>query len=229
MQIADADVAAAARLLADASRSAMLTLLLDGRAHPAGALAQAAGIGRPAASAHLKQLVEAGYLEVVQQGRHRYYRITRPEVATAVESLAAIAPALPVRSLKQSTAARRLAQARTCYDHLAGRAGVLLRDALLEHELLKQQEPTLAGTRSLIELGLEPTSLRRQRRPLVKDCLDWTERRPHLAGALAAALLVAFAEQGWMSRQAGRQVEIAPQGWDQVREWLGCSGNCHRI
>ncbi len=227
MQIAEVDVAAAARLLADPSRSAMLTLLLDGRAHPAGVLAQAAGIGRPSASAHLKQLVAAGYLEVVAQGRHRYYRIGRPEVATAVESLAAIAPARPVRSLRQSTAARRLAEARTCYDHLAGRAGVLLRDALHEHDLIKDLSVTEAGRPRFAEIDVDTDVLAGHRRPLLKDCLDWTERRPHLAGGLAAALFTEFAERGWMSRPAGRRVEVSD--WASVRAWLGCPADCHQI
>ncbi|GLY13697.1 winged helix-turn-helix domain-containing protein [Kineosporia rhizophila] len=227
MQIADVNVAAAARLLADASRAAMLTLLLDGRAHPAGALAEAAGIGRPAASAHLKQLVAAGYLEVVQQGRHRYYRISRPEVATAVESLAAIAPGRPVRSLRQSTAARRLAEARTCYDHLAGRAGVALRDALLEHQLLDGLSVTSRGEMALAAMEIDVSALGRQRRPLLKDCLDWTERRPHLAGALAAALLSAFTDRGWLNCRPGRRVEIAD--WANIQLWLGCSSGCHSI
>lgn len=227
MQIADVDVAAAARLLADPSRSAMLTLLLDGLAHPAGELAQVADIGRPAASAHLKQLVAAGYLEVLQQGRHRYFRIARPEVATAVESLAAIAPSLPVRSLRQSTAARHLALARTCYDHLAGRAGVLLRDALLDHGLLDGTLVTPAGERVLTELGLDLTALAGHRRPLLRDCLDWTERRPHLAGSLAAGLLSAFSEQGWLARRTGRQVEVT--AWRKVQQWAGCSAGCHTL
>ncbi|GLY27248.1 winged helix-turn-helix domain-containing protein [Kineosporia sp. NBRC 101731] len=227
MQIADVDVAAAARLLADPSRSAMLTMLLDGRAHPAGALAQAAAIGRPAASAHLKQLVGAGYLDVVQQGRHRYYRIARPEVATALESLAAIAPSLPVRSLRQSSAARRLAAARTCYDHLAGQAGVLLHDALRDHGQVAEDAVTYPGVSAFGGLGIDVELLRRGRRPLLKTCLDWTERRPHLAGALPAALLVAFTDRGWMVRRTGRQVEIAPAGWEQLRDWLGCSAGCH--
>ncbi|GAA3605850.1 metalloregulator ArsR/SmtB family transcription factor [Kineosporia mesophila] len=235
MRIADVDVAAAARLPADPSRSAMLALLLDGRAHPAGALAQAAGIGRPAASAHLKQLVGAGYLEVVRQGRPRYCRIARPEVATALESLAAIAPSLPVRSLRQSSAARLRATARTCYDHLAGPAGVLLHDALRDHGQVAEDAVTPTGVSCFDALGIDVDRLRRGRRPLLKTCLDWTERRPHLAGALPAALLVAFTDRGWTVRRTGldgapngRQVEIDPAGWEQLRDWLGCSAGCHR-
>ncbi|TQS42722.1 winged helix-turn-helix transcriptional regulator [Cryptosporangium phraense] len=228
--MADVDVAFAARLLADPSRSAMLTLLLDGRAHPAGALARAAGIGRPAASAHLKQLVEAGYVEVVAQGRHRYHRIARPEVALAVESLALIAPPVPVRSLKQSTAARRLAAARTCYDHLAGRAGVRLRDALVDHGVVAADNsvPPRAAAR-LAELHIPLDALQRARRPLVRECLDWTERRPHLAGALPAALLDALVGRRWLVRGAGRHVEVGPSGWGEVLAWLGCPGPCHAL
>ncbi|MFI5955944.1 ArsR/SmtB family transcription factor [Cryptosporangium sp. NPDC051539] len=230
VEIADVDVAFAARLFADPSRSAMLTLLLDGRAHPAGVLARAAGIGRPAASAHLKRLVEAGYVEVVRQGRHRYHRIARPEVALAVESLAVLAPRVAVRSLKQSRSARRLAAARTCYDHLAGRAGVRLRDALVDHGVVDPDGPVpSAGAARLAELHIDPDALQRGRRALVRDCLDWTERRPHLAGALPAALLVTFVERGWMVRRDGRHVDVPDEGWAALSAWLGCTARCHAL
>jgi DNA-binding transcriptional ArsR family regulator len=230
VQIADVDVARAAHLLADRSRAAMLTLLLDGRAYPAAALAQAAGIGRPAASAHLQQLVTAGLIEVHQQGRHRYHRITRVDVAEAIEALATIAPPIPVRSLRQSTTARQLAAARSCYDHLAGRAGVALRHIVLEHGILTQPAGdtglavTAVGVERLGALGVDPVALGRGRRRLVRDCLDWTERVPHLAGALPAALLVTVVDRGWVTRRAGRRVEITA---GRLQDRLGCSETCH--
>jgi DNA-binding transcriptional ArsR family regulator len=229
VEIADVDVARAAQLLADPSRAAMLTLLLDGRAYPAGALAQAAGIGRPAASAHLQKLIAAGLIEVDRQGRHRYHRITRAEVAQAVEALAAIAPPVPVRSLRQSTLARQLATARTCYDHLAGRAGVALRVTLLDHGVLTDGPLAVSeiGGGRLAALGVDTEALARERRPLVRDCLDWTERVPHLAGSLPAALLSAAAERGWVTRREGRAVDITATGWGALQAQLGCCENCH--
>jgi DNA-binding transcriptional ArsR family regulator len=238
VQIADVDVARAARLLADPSRAAMLTLLLDGRAYPAGALAQAAGIGRPAASAHLQKLVTAGLIEVDRQGRHRYHRITRADVAQAIEALAAIAPPVPVRSLRQSTLARQLAAARTCYDHLAGRAGVALRHTLLDHGVLILSTPagdaqntpytvSEIGSQRLATLGVDSDALARERRRLVRDCLDWTERLPHLAGSLPAALLGTMVDRDWVTRRAGRRIDVAATGWSRLQAKLGCSGTCH--
>lgn len=234
----EVDIAAVARLVGEPARAAMLTLLLDGRAHPAGALADAAGIGRPTATAHLQQLVAAGLVRVQAQGRHRYHRLAGPEVAHAVEALAAIAPRVPVRGLTPVGAARRLAYARTCYDHLAGRVGVLVRDALIEHRYLEASGPgpydgrrdfvvTGVGAGRLREIGVDADLLTRSRRILARDCLDWTERTPHLAGALPAALLVAAAERGWLVRAAGRRVGVPSSGWDALRGWLGCDPSCH--
>lgn len=241
MEVADVDVAAVARLLAEPARAAMVTVLLDGGAHPAGALAKAAGIGRPAASAHLQQLVAAGIVHVRPAGRHRYHCLAGPDVARAVEALAAIAPPVPVPSLAQSNAARRLAAARTCYDHLAGGAGVLLRRALLDHKLLDLASArpegedaksgsyvvTELGAVRLPEIGVDPAGLASRRRPLAFDCLDWTEHVPHLAGALPAALLAALSDRGWIIRRPNRHVDVPADGWAQLRAWLGCDTSCH--
>ncbi len=210
----------------------MMTLLLDGRAYPAATLAKAAGIGRPAASAHLQQLVSAGFIEVHQQGRYRYHRLTRAEVAQALEALAAIAPPVPVRSLRQSNAARHLAAARSCYDHLAGRAGVALRQVVLDHGVITPVagadfEVSAVGVERLAAVGVDPVALAQQRRRLVRDCLDWTERVPHLAGALPAALLLSLVDRGWVRRRAGRRVDVTAAGWERVQAELGCVGACH--
>ncbi|MEV6306602.1 winged helix-turn-helix domain-containing protein [Actinoplanes sp. NPDC051861] len=239
MEVADVDVARVARLLGDQSRAAMLTALLDGRAYPAAALAQVAGIGRPAASEHLQQLVSAGLIEVFQQGRHRYHRITRAEVAHAIEALAAIAPPVPVRSLKQSTTARRLGVARTCYDHLAGRAGVALRSIMLDHGILTAMtsrgtdgqgtllEISEDGAGRIASLGIDLGGAASRRRRLVVDCLDWTERTPHLAGSLPAALLTTMIDQGWVVDRGKRRIDVPVGGWAQLQLGLGCSGTCH--
>src|SRR5690242_7968413 len=132
----DVDVVPAAALIAEPTRAAMITALLDDRPLAAGELARLAGVSPATASAHLARLLDGGLITVIKQGRHRYYRLAGPEVAAAMEALAHLSPAMPVRSLRESTDAAALRQARTCYDHLAGRAGVALLDALLARGIL---------------------------------------------------------------------------------------------
>src|SRR4029077_6396849 len=134
--LGDADVAAAAAALADPGRARIVFALADGRALPASVLAREAGVAASTASGHLARLVDAGMLEVQSQGRHRYYRVTRPEVVRALEALAEIAPPAPVRSLREGTRAQMLRDARLCYDHVAGRLGVALFGALIERGAL---------------------------------------------------------------------------------------------
>ncbi|MEH0845351.1 helix-turn-helix domain-containing protein [Micromonospora sp. CPCC 205711] len=208
-----ADLAA---LLADNTRASFCLALLDGRAWTAGELARGAGVAASTASDHLTRLVRGGLLVEERQGRHRYVRLAGPAVAQLIEDLAGHAPASPrsARSLRAVTADAALAHARTCYDHLAGRLGVRLRDTLLARGLLGQADGlalTPAGREWLAEFGVAPVPPR-SRRPLVRDCLDWTERRPHLAGALGAALCQRFAELGWTSPGAGRAVRVTPAG-----------------
>src|ERR1700749_4456393 len=139
----DTDIASAAALIADSPRAAILRALLPDRPLAAGELARMAGVSAATASFHLAKLLEGGMITVVRQGRHRYYRLAGHEVAAAIEALGLISPALPVRTLRQSREAAALAEARTCYDHLAGRAGVELLDAMLRRRLLHQeQEPS---------------------------------------------------------------------------------------
>src|SRR6516162_2880150 len=132
----DVDIVPAASLLAEPARAAMLTALLDDRPLAAGELARLAGVSPATASAHLARLLHGGMVTVIRQGRHRYYRLAGPEVAAVMEALAHLSPVTPVHSLRQSQDAAALAEARTCYDHLAGRAGVALLDALLAQEFL---------------------------------------------------------------------------------------------
>jgi len=204
--IADADVASVAALMGDRARCAMLHLLLDGSQRPAGELAQAAGVSPATASGHLQRLVAGGLVSVRSAGRHRYYELTGPLVAAAIEALSLISPPVEARSLRQSNAAAAMAEARSCYDHLAGRAGIALRGTLLTAGLLtadgaRDFRLTDPGLRFLAELGCDPDPIRRSRRMLARDCLDWTERKPHLAGALPAALLARFIELGWLTRR----------------------------
>jgi DNA-binding transcriptional ArsR family regulator len=223
----DVDLAAVGRLLGEPSRAAMLDALMTGRALAAGELAQVAGIGRPAASEHLARLVEAGLVEVVAQGRHRYHRLAGPRVASALEALSHIAPPKQVRSLRQSAHARSLAFARTCYDHLAGSCGVALHDAVLDRGWLVPERDTYhltaPGAVAFAELGLDVTGLRAGRRPLARACLDWTERRSHLAGSLAAAFTELALDRGWLVRRSrdSRGLRLTDSGSRALRE-LGC-------
>jgi hypothetical protein len=148
-------------------------------------------------------------IRVRVQGRHRYHQIVNPEVAAMLEAIAQIAPPAPIRSLRQHRAASALVEARTCYDHLAGRRGVELRDRLLAAAAIRRQgdrdhELTDRGQYLLDELGIDLAPLRASRRVFARSCIDWTDRRVHLAGALPAAITSVFLGRGWLARGPGR-------------------------
>lgn len=214
----DVDVAAVAAVIGDPSRAAMLDALMTGRALTAGELGRAAGIGRSAASEHLARLVGAGLVEVTVQGRHRYHRLAGPAVGHALEALSHIAPAKPVDSLRSSGRARSLWFARTCYDHLAGACGVVLHDMLLSGGMLSGvaggYAVTPTGARWFADLGVDVEATSRQRRSFARPCLDWTQRRPHLAGALAAAMTDRLLALGWFVRRAhdSRALRLTAEG-----------------
>lgn len=223
----DADIASAAALIADSTRAAILRALLPDRPLAAGELARLAGVSAATASFHLGKLLEGGLITAIRQGRHRYYRLAGHEVAAALEALGLISPGLPVRSLRQSREAAALAEARTCYDHLAGRAGVEVLDGLLRRGLLAEKsgrtdrgdtsshrfEVTGAGAKELGSFGLNLKQLRRSRRQFAGTCIDWTQRRRHLNGALAAAITSRMFELGWIERgQRRRSVRVTPVG-----------------
>ncbi|MBI1682707.1 ArsR/SmtB family transcription factor [Caulobacter hibisci] len=222
----DANIATPAALIGDPVRAAMLQALQDGRAQPAGALAWAAGVSAQAASNHLSKLVEGGLLAVEREGRHRYYRLASAEVAHAIEALSAIAA--PVRSLEipRSPKARALREARCCYGHLAGRLGVKVAQALEEQDLLRPADGKLyavteAGTAWFAELGVEVAALASPR-GVARQCLDWTERRHHLAGPLGVKLLDAMTARGWLAQAPqGRAVRLTPEGARELRARLG--------
>jgi len=208
----DTDIAPAAALMADPTRAAILRALLPDRPLAAGELARMAGVSAATASFHLAKLLEGGMITVVRQGRHRYYRLAGHEVAAAIEALGLISPALPVRTLRQSREAAALAEARTCYDHLAGRAGVELLVGLLRLGWLEEKsgrtdrgdtsavrfEITGAGAKGLGSFGLDMLQIRRSRRHFAGTCIDWTQRRGHLNGALAAAITTRLFDLGWI-------------------------------
>jgi DNA-binding transcriptional ArsR family regulator len=212
--LADADIAAPAALMGDPTRATFLTALSEGRALPASELAQRAGVRPSTASVQLAKLVGGGLLEVERQGRHRYYRLADRRIATAIESLAVIAPRRPVSSLSQARVSSELQAARTCYDHLAGALGVALFDALQRQRLLTPElEMTKRGVQRFEQLGVDVEELAARRRPLARRCLDWTERRHHLAGSLGAALAARFLELGWIEpRPTSRAVRVTAKG-----------------
>jgi DNA-binding transcriptional ArsR family regulator len=227
-----ADIAPAAALMADPARAAMLGALLGGTPLSAGELSHLAGVSPATASAHLARLLDGGLVAVTRQGRHRYYRLAGHEVATVLEALAQISPVRPVRSLRQSREAVALAQARTCYDHLAGRAGVELLDALLRTGVLNGNgsgagvayEVTARGAEKLAGFGVDVTQARQSRRRFAGACLDWTQRRPHLNGALGAAVTGRLLELGWIERgPSGRAVRVTGPGRDGLAATFGWS------
>lgn len=215
----DADLATPARLMGEPARAAMLIAMLDGRSLPASELAAVAGVAAPTASAHLARLVEGGLVTGRRIGRHRYFAIAGPEVADAVEALQRIAPRTPVTSYRQSAVATRLAEARSCYDHLAGRVALRLADALVAEGAITALEAGEPGRLQRVdgELGhrlrLAQVDAAPGRRPAVRGCLDWTERRPHIAGRLGAHLLDTLLVEGWVSRVRGdRSLRVTDAG-----------------
>ena len=222
----EADVAAAASLLAEPARAAIVEALMDQVALPAGELAAEARIAPSTASAHLARLVAGGFLVAATDGRQRRYRLAGPAVAEAVEALALVAPPQPVRSLREATRAELLRDARTCYDHLAGRLGVALARSLEQGRVVRRDRGTLvlgeeAGGR-LAELGIDLARLEELRRPVVRGCLDWSERELHVAGGLGAALAARFFELGWIARRDGmRAVRVTEAGRVALGRELG--------
>jgi DNA-binding transcriptional ArsR family regulator len=216
----EVDISAAAALMADPSRAAVLMELTDGRALPPSELAEVAGVSRSTMSEHLSKLRKAGFLAVERGGRNRYYRLAGPEVATAVEALAALAPRSEVHSLRQANRAGALGAARTCYGHLAGELGVGITDAMVDRGLVEREGEvfllTEPGAEFLVDLGIE-------RPPRAgKSCNDWSERRPHLAGKLGVALTKRLFELEWVRRtERRRAVEVTAEGRRELGARLG--------
>lgn len=222
----DPDIAAAAALLAEPARAVLVTAVIADGELPATELAARAQIAPSTASEHLARLVAGGFLSSEKHGRHRYYRLADPAVAAAVEALALVAPQPTVRSLREATRSELLREARTCYDHLAGRVGVALARSLeRDGTLVRRNSGYDLGPKSgarLEELGIDLAALERLRRPIVRGCLDWSERELHVAGALGAALADRFFELGWIRRRDGnRSVEVTALGREAFSAELG--------
>ena len=228
----DANVATPAALIADPARAAMLMALFDGRAQPASTLAYIAGISPQAASNHLAKLLDGGMVSVESEGRHRYYRLAKPEIAAALEALACVAS--PIRTLEPplSREAKRLRDARSCYDHLAGRLGVAITEALLDRGFLEADDDSKriavspAGKAWFAELGVNIDDIKPGKHGIARRCLDWTERRHHLAGPVGARLLEKLLELGWLRRKGvGRNLEITEGGRYELKDRLGIELN----
>jgi DNA-binding transcriptional ArsR family regulator len=220
------NVAKVASLIGDPVRSRMLLSLLDGGELSASDLAHRGGASAQAASAHLSKLVEGGLLRARTQGRQRFFQLSSTEIAQAMEMLAIIAPKDAVTSLRQHTLMQRLREARTCYDHLAGKLGVGLTEALTAKRFLTfggdEYNPTKPGERLFSQLDIDLNALRSKRRCFARPCMDWTEKRHHLAGSLGAAILDAFVQRRWILRNsADRSLKISAEGQTQLSGMFG--------
>jgi DNA-binding transcriptional ArsR family regulator len=216
-------VAELGSLIADPSRVEMLTLLLDGGRHSAGELARVAGLSPQAASAHLTRLTDGGLTRVTQCGRKRLFELDRPEVGHMLEALGAATRSRP-RDGDRSTEPIRLA--RTCYDHLAGRVAVLLTRAWVDRGVMMVRgaefDLTSTGERWFQARGIETGPMRGLRRAFVRGCVDWTEREPHVGGAVGAAWLRCCLAEGWVKRMPStRAVRVSEAGRKAFRQLLG--------
>ena len=221
-----------AALMGDPARAAMLSLLMDGRAHTASELALTAGITAQTASGHLGRMVEGSLLAARAQGRNRFYRLASPDVAHAIESLMAIAGTrAPPASV--SAAWRRdpdLRFCRTCYDHLAGQVGMAVTDSLTQHGHLEPEgardwQLTQSGELFCQRIGVDLDGAKRAgTRHFARQCLDWSERRPHISGALGAAIADTFFKKGWTERlRRGRTVRLTDSGRRALGSHFGTS------
>ncbi len=216
-QVPDPLIAEAASLIGDPTRASMLGQLMDGRARTAKELAGLAGVTPATASGHIAKMTAAGLVAVAAQGRHRYVRLAGPEVADILERLMALAAfARPAQRPRDADEAA-FRYARSCYDHVAGTLSVELVEALVRRDLLRRGhdgfEPTLAGERWFRALGVDVARARTSTRAFARCCLDWSERRDHLAGALGAALMEALIRRGYLvPRKEGRTLDVPELG-----------------
>lgn len=222
-------LAAIGQLVGDPTRAAMITALMDGRALTASELARCANITPQTASSHLSRLTEAELLRVEKQGRHRYHRLASAEVAQVIEDMMALSLRTAPQTQKLSVGTKDVAlrTARTCYDHFAGKLGVAITDALLAKGVIEFDDEagsiTERGQGFLVRAGIDPQFANaKSRRPICRPCLDWTERRPHVAGKLGAAICSHFLERHYVRRlKDNRAVTITPAGQTVLRDVFG--------
>lgn len=240
----DIDLAVVGAAIGDASRTKVLLALAEGRALAASVLAAEAGVSAATISAHLSKLLDARLVTMERHGRHRYYRLAGPDVADVLESLAKVARPAPITSLRESTRSNALRRARTCYDHLAGRLGVALMSAMLERGVLTGHDGSFRpgtavtdrlsapgndiayrlGTNGhpiLAAFGVHVDDLP-TRRPMIRYCVDWSEQRHHLAGALGAAVTARLIELAWLRKGSHRRVvHLTDAGRAGLRDVFG--------
>jgi DNA-binding transcriptional ArsR family regulator len=222
----DVDIASVAALIADPSRAAMLAALMGGEARSAGDLAATARVAPSTASEHLSRLEAGGLVRSRRAGRRREVQLASAEVARALEALGEIAPARRATTLREWRHGEALRAARSCYDHLAGVAGVALADALVARGVLRPGENgfaiTPAGEERLAAFGVDVATALRARRATARGCLDWSERRPHLGGALGAALLGELLRRRWLVRaRQPRVLSVTAAGRDGLADAFG--------
>jgi DNA-binding transcriptional ArsR family regulator len=219
-------IAQVAALLGDPARANMLSALMDGRALTVSELAMEAGVTLQTASGHLAKLTDAALLSCERQGRHRYYRLSGLDVAQVLEALMGLAQRTGAVRVRTGPRDEALRTARVCYDHLAGEWGVKFYQHILAKGLIaSKEEPAMTGQgrKVFLAFGLDIDALERGRRPLCLNCLDWSERRHHLAGALGAALLTEFQERKWLRPEAGRVLKLTPKGLQAFSGGFGLS------
>jgi DNA-binding transcriptional ArsR family regulator len=211
------NISKVASLIAEPSRAAILIALIDGRTMLASELARIARITPQTASSHLSKLVEGGLLVMESRGRHRYYRLSSPEVAYVLEAINTIAPPAKIKSLRESDQTKALHLARTCYDHLAGEIGVALTKMFIDLGWIvpegREYTVTALGLVEFQSFGIDVTRLQRGRRIFARQCLDWSERRHHIAGVLGAAITSRLFELGWIRRMStSRALVVTDEG-----------------
>lgn len=217
------EFSAAAVLIGDRSRAKMLWALLDGRAYTATELAGFADLTRQAASNHLTKLIHGRLIVVEQQGRHRYFRLAGPEIARSIEGIAGLIPPQHVEGIKRPEPKGGLMTARTCYDHLAGELAVRIQESLVAQNIIVHKDSsyqiTAKGWHWLEALGIDTNKLLKGKRIHVRPCLDWTERKHHVAGALGKALLDFMIDRDWLRKKSsGREVVITSKGARLLKE-----------
>ena len=223
-------VALLARVLADESRAAMCLAMLDGSSWTLTELAEVADISLATASEHVSKLVTVRILHEERAGRHRYLRLAGSDAAHLLEAFTAFAsPPTPTGSFRAVGERRRLAAARTCYDHIAGRLGVAVFDAMVSRRLIggsTGRAVSPRGERWFADIHIDVELLDSQRRTLLRECLDWTERRPHLAGSLGAALCDTFVDNQWVRRtDRTRRLQITARGQRALHDLLGVTAS----
>jgi DNA-binding transcriptional ArsR family regulator len=222
-------IASVAELIGEPARAAVLVALLDGRSLTAGELALIANVSAQSASAHLAKMVAGGLLKARSSGRHRYYGLAGPDVAHAMEALGAIATVPRPSAAPQSQNDLEIRKARSCYDHLAGRIAVEIVNALETSKVIRisgdrDYELGRNGRRWFSNLGIDTDALRRSRRSFARQCLDWTEGRPHLAGALGAELCARTLALGWFAKQRNkRALRVTHKGTRELHARFGIS------